>query len=129
MESAQILPQEDAAMCWRCGTEVDDWLRVLPVPRATDTMWCLHCYIEVHARLDADSSNEESVTVEIDIDLLLYVATDLPPKVSDGVGKSTVPRLMRDGWELEGGSLEVPTAEVERLRLWWPRLMAHLEGH
>ena len=128
MDCAQILPHEDAVICWRCGTEVDRWLQILPVPRSTNTIWCAHCYIEVVARLDADSSTGLTVTVEVEISLLFYVVNGQPPKVTDEFGTRTVPRLMRGRWELEGGGHEVPAAEVDRLRHWWPQLMAYWEG-
>ena len=127
MNCAQVLPQEDAAMCWRCGTEVDEWLQVLPIPRATETVWCIHCYIEVHARLDDDSSTRRSVTVEVDIYLLLYVATTQLPKVVDRFGTRYAPRMISGRWELEGGDIPVPTTELERLRHWWPQLMRRWE--
>lgn len=118
----------DAATCWRCGTEIENWLRVLPVPRVTDTSSCVHCYVEVHGRLDDDSDSRLSVTVEVDMEALLYIATGQLPKVWDEFGNVCLPRVMWGRWNLEGGDVEVPAAELERLRRWWPQLMAYWEG-
>ena len=120
------LTRQDAPKCWRCGTETPHWLRVLPVPRSTDTVWCMHCFIEVHARFD-DPGSEHPVKVEVDIAILLLVASAELPKVGGGFGGQYAPRLLREGWILEGGDVPVPEEEIGRLRFWWPRFMARLE--
>ena len=61
--------------------------------------------------------------MDVDLRLLLLVALAEPPALIDRVGVGTVTDLRGRIWQLKGGAQEVPTAEVERLRSWWPGLM------
>ena len=119
--------QNESSTCWRCGTETPFWLRVYPVPRSSNILWCLHCYVEVHANFDK-SNSEQLVMVEVDMEILLYIASAEPPKVESGFGSRHVPRLLHSGWILEGDEEPVPEREMQRLRHWWPQFMAWCEA-
>ena len=97
-----------------------------PVPRASDIVWCIHCYVEVNGRFD-DPNSEQTVTVEVDMEILLHVASAELPKVASEFGGRYAPVLLRRGWILEGGDVPVPAEEIERLRHWWPQFMAWCE--
>lgn len=113
--------------CWRCGTETPHWLRVYPVPRTSNIVWCIHCFVEIHARFD-DPDTEQPMTVEVDLEILIYVAFHELPKVESEFGGRYAPRLLREGWTLEGGDEPVPAKEIERLRHWWPQFMSQYES-
>ena len=68
------------------------------------------------------------MTVEIDMELLLTIAFQELPKVRGISGGEHTPRLLREGWVLEGGDEPVPATELARMRHWWPRFMDEAEG-